>query len=183
MQVVVIVLIKILLQISVKMILQRLDGVVDYIGAMENKANDRQSETCGWSESNPTIRSWLDSTSDCSRLWVHGHPGTGKSTLATWLIEHVRTHLSPNEIIVYFFCEGHHERKSSESILKAFIEQVLQVMTEQCHKKIIDQLASDIEVKGPSYRFTVRDLSGYLESLLLSFTKSRCALFLTDASF
>jgi len=51
------------------------------------------------------------------RLWLYGMPGTGKSTIATYLTEYVLDNRSPDEIVAYFFCDGSGESKPiSESI-------------------------------------------------------------------
>jgi len=47
----------------------------------------REPGTGRWLFEDETIRSWIDGTNDVRNLWLHGHDGAGKATLAATLAE------------------------------------------------------------------------------------------------
>ncbi|KIX08531.1 uncharacterized protein Z518_03187 [Rhinocladiella mackenziei CBS 650.93] len=68
----------------------------------ENRSRARKAGTCEWILQNAKIRFWLDPEDGRSILWLRGKPGSGKTTLATFLTENVP--MPPQGTILYCLC-------------------------------------------------------------------------------
>ncbi|VTT60773.1 unnamed protein product [Fusarium fujikuroi] len=106
---------------------------------------------------------WLASSTRC--LWVHGIPGSGKTILASWLIENVQSHCkrvstekSPC-VSAYYYCYfGHHQDEAAP-----FLRCVITQLSRQAD--VISTLTHDLYKRGgePS----ISELLGALAQLLL----------------
>ena len=99
--------------------------------------------------------------------------GTGKSTLAAYLVEQARRRTSPDEVVVCFFGDNKRQdsaKQSSTLILKVIIAQLIK--TERVDEKALRELMDHVLSKGADYRYSVRDLRKHLSSLLESFTRT-----------
>jgi Cdc6-like AAA superfamily ATPase len=113
----------------------------------------RTPGTCAWSLTHDYLKTWLDSSASQEAntgVWIFGKPGSGKSILSEFLVEHLlqSRHLGPwsgavcegntqnNEpcpiidpgvriSVLYFFCQGKEEIELS-SIFRTMINQLLQ---------------------------------------------------------
>ncbi|KAG5807071.1 hypothetical protein H9Q74_012590 [Fusarium xylarioides] len=89
---------------------------------------------------------WLASSTRC--LWVHGIPGSGKTILASWLIENVQSHCkrvstrkSPC-VSAYYYCYfGHHQDESAP-----FLGSVITQLSRQAD--VISTLTHDLYRRG-----------------------------------
>jgi hypothetical protein len=68
----------------------------------ERRSNARETGTCQWILRNPTIGLWLDPDDHRLFSWLRGKPGSGKTTLATYLVEEAP--LPPASCILYCLC-------------------------------------------------------------------------------
>lgn len=92
---------------------------------------------CSWTRSHEDVLDWLKYDERKSRLVILGTPGTGKSTLAGYLIDHVSRCIQEtksDEVLLYYFCgfgantdpSSHSiERSSSATILMTLLRQIL----------------------------------------------------------
>jgi hypothetical protein len=103
----------------------------------EDHKEARLKGTCQWALENPTVRHWLSlQRPRCDHLWVYGGPGTGKSVLAAFLIEHVRQHqIVDDEITLYHFCDG---KDQPIHVLRDFIWQLLLRKRRSSHPRLAD---------------------------------------------
>jgi predicted NACHT family NTPase len=152
-------------------LLRRLD-LVNYQDDLAKHSETRLVGTCEWSTRHPKIMEWLDSCHS-SRLWLNGNPGTGKSTLAAYLVEEAQQRAAPNEAVVYFFGDNKRQdigKQNSALILKVLIAQLLKIGA--IDRKGLNEIIDDVLSKGPNYQFSIRDLTKHLVSLLNSFPKT-----------
>ena len=77
--------------------------------------------TCIWFLENNAYRTWLVSP-QCSLLFLHGGPGTGKTTLASTLIESLRNEHRPT--IFFFFNSNRSEASNARALLASLIGQM-----------------------------------------------------------
>lgn len=54
--------------------------------SLKRKKDDRVPNTCEWILGSEELTTWQDSG---SILWLHGNPGTGKSTMSIFLAENL----------------------------------------------------------------------------------------------
>jgi hypothetical protein len=99
-----------------------------------NSANDlrklletRTADTCTWLLAKKQYISWASSTQS-NILWVYGIPGSGKSVLASYIIDNLRFKNGETDSkvpVVYFFCSGRNEnQRTSIHILRSLVSQL-----------------------------------------------------------
>ncbi|KAF5676489.1 hypothetical protein FCIRC_7048 [Fusarium circinatum] len=117
---------------------------------------------------------WLASKARC--LWVHGIPGSGKTILASWLIENVQGHCkrvstenTPYTSIYYYCYFGHHQDEAAP-----FLRWVITQLSRQAD--VVSTLIHDLFRRGgePS----IPELLDALEVILKVFS---CAYIVIDA--
>ena len=64
----------------------------------------RLSGTCEWLSKKRQYNEWLDEKGPIC-LWVHGAPGTGKSVLASTLVEEIESSKSPKNLVIRCFVD------------------------------------------------------------------------------
>lgn len=88
--------------------------------ALKRKKGDRARGTCEWILGIEELTVWLGSepTAD-PLLWLHGNPGTGKSTMAIFLAEELSTSFSSTDgkSLAYFFCDSANDTRKTASYL------------------------------------------------------------------
>jgi ankyrin repeat domain-containing protein 50 len=79
-------------------------------------------ETCTWLLGKDKYNTWADAP-ESSILWIYDNPGSGKSVLASYIIEQLRPKDGASAIpLIYFFCSGRNEsRRASTHILQSLI--------------------------------------------------------------
>ena len=82
----------------------------------------RLPETCSWILSDPNFQHWLESPQATQAIWIHGPPGSGKSILTSFLIDHFQE----NDITCcyYFFRFGDQALRSVGSFLRSLALQI-----------------------------------------------------------
>ncbi|KAL4733499.1 hypothetical protein BDV11DRAFT_175643 [Aspergillus similis] len=97
---------------------------------LQRRKGDRAKGTCEWMLKTDEVVHWLKTPeagepkrSDI--LWLHGNPGTGKTTMAitmTELLQKQPSFTSGNKILAYFFCDSNNEtQRTAISILRGLI--------------------------------------------------------------
>lgn len=106
--------------------------------ALKRKKGNRVQGTCEWILGTTEITEWLGSNQPASAnehpymshfLWLHGNPGTGKSTISIFLTETLAESFSGThgKSLAYFFCDsGFDGQRTATSILRGLLLQFLQ---------------------------------------------------------
>ncbi|KAJ6789339.1 hypothetical protein PWT90_08994 [Aphanocladium album] len=118
---------------------------LDDMKALKRKKGDRVAGTCEWIFGTECLTAWLqlshdqDSVSHPSQiLWLHGNPGTGKSTLAIYLTDalSMRFSLAVKETLVYFFCDSAFDtRRTATSVIRTLLWQLVKQ-----HPELLDYI-------------------------------------------
>jgi hypothetical protein len=160
--------------------LLRVLDLVNYQDDLAKHGETRLEGTCEWSLDHSKIKTWLD-LAVASRLWIYGGPGTGKSTLAAYLIDQARRRApSDTDMVVYFFGDNKRQDSTKQStvlILKVLIAQL--VKRRSMPPQDLDEIMDDVLSKGPNYRFAVRDMTKHLISASKGFRRIWCVSMIT----
>ncbi|KAF6802152.1 ankyrin domain protein, partial [Colletotrichum musicola] len=102
--------------------------------ALKRKKGGRAKDTCAWILGTDELTAWLASAPESTSpptdvLWLHGNPGTGKSTMSIFLAEALSENFSKatNKTLAYFFCDsGYDTRKTATSLVRGLLLQLVQ---------------------------------------------------------
>ncbi|KAH6604029.1 hypothetical protein Trco_007475 [Trichoderma cornu-damae] len=132
--------------------------------ALKRKKGNRASGTCEWILDTEELSVWLDSEATTGKtprgnvLWLHGNPGTGKSTMAIYLTEALSKEFDDNKgekALAYFFCDASFEkRKTATSIMRGLLYQLTQK-----HRKLL------LDYVLPQYKVREKELFKSFEAL------------------
>ncbi|PTB63088.1 pfs domain-containing protein [Trichoderma citrinoviride] len=121
--------------------------------ALKRKKGDRAQGTCEWIIGTEEITAWLGSTQKARSeaqtnniLWLHGHPGTGKSTMAIFLTEELPKAFSETDgkTLAYFFCDSNFDKqRTAISIVRGLLLQLIQQ-----HPQLLDYLMPRYRERG-----------------------------------
>jgi hypothetical protein len=92
----------------------------------ERRSDAREKGTCQWILTHPTIDLWLDPDDHRVFFWLRGKPGSGKTTLATYLVEEVTP--PPASQVLYYLCSyglGRSEKNPCGLTFRSLIAQLL----------------------------------------------------------
>ncbi|KAK6526134.1 hypothetical protein TWF281_011170 [Arthrobotrys megalospora] len=145
----------------------------DHTRSFLNSRDRRHPDTGKWFFVLPDFVDW-DETPDSAVLWYHGIPGSGKSILATSVIDHLyNKHRSTKACIVYFFCDFHTpETLRYRAILSSLLKQIV-IMNGMLSDRQQEKLeAAYLESMYPP------DIS-QIGDLLISFAKKLGRLYIT----
>ncbi|KAL7813521.1 hypothetical protein V8C44DRAFT_47758 [Trichoderma aethiopicum] len=121
--------------------------------ALKRKKGDRAQGTCEWIIGTEQITAWLGSPQKVPSdgqtnniLWLHGHPGTGKSTMAIFFTEELPKVFSETDgkTLAYFFCDSNFDKqRSAVSIIRGLLLQLIQQ-----HPQLLDYLMPRYRERG-----------------------------------
>ncbi|OTA01901.1 hypothetical protein A9Z42_0022420 [Trichoderma parareesei] len=121
--------------------------------ALKRKKGDRAQGTCEWIIGTEEITAWLGSTQKVRSdgqtnniLWLHGNPGTGKSTMAIFLTEELPKVFSETDgkTLAYFFCDSNFDtQRSAISVVRGLLLQLIQQ-----HPRLLDYLLPRYRERG-----------------------------------
>ncbi|GKT92452.1 ankyrin domain protein [Colletotrichum tofieldiae] len=121
--------------------------------ALKRKKGDRAAGTCEWILGTEELTTWLASGhAGCPEgpsaqvLWLHGNPGTGKSTTAIFLTEELSKAFSATDgkTLAYFLCDsGFDTRKTATSVVRGLLLQLVQQ-----HPQLLDYVLPKYNERG-----------------------------------
>ncbi|KAJ3507824.1 hypothetical protein NLJ89_g6090 [Agrocybe chaxingu] len=120
----------------------------------------RLESTCHWAIEHPVISHWLEAQGPlCNQLWLYGGPGTGKSILASFLIEHIRkSHNVGNEITLYHFSKENEDKPVH--VLMDFIRQIMLREDRPFHPKM-DFFVQWVIDERQDYQFSLEQMAPF----------------------
>ncbi|KAI8629690.1 hypothetical protein F5Y19DRAFT_74123 [Xylariaceae sp. FL1651] len=91
--------------------------------------------SCDWLHSSPQFLSWIfdASSSQPTILGIEGLPGSGKSTMAAFIVRYLRRQSS--NVVFFFFKANHTEKESMIGLLRTILSQLLRI-DERLYDKI-----------------------------------------------
>jgi ankyrin repeat domain-containing protein 50 len=111
--------------------------------------HSRHPETCKWLLKRPEFDKWLKCR-DLPLLWVHGRPGSGKTTLTSYVVEHLEATKSQNEIqVAYFFMRGMAADPLKE-LLVSILRQLLERTSQGYNKAQLYRVLASIDHSSSS---------------------------------
>ncbi|KAG1838023.1 hypothetical protein DFJ58DRAFT_134374 [Suillus subalutaceus] len=111
----------------------------------EKNLRDRSQNTCQWLFSHDDFLQWQNNPSSPPILWIHGPPGSGKSTLCSSAIEFLAKSSGLDVVIFHFYDFAQH--LPPEQTLSILAEQLL-LQYHQRLQKIPDELLKIIHAPG-----------------------------------
>ncbi|CCF44110.1 hypothetical protein CH063_13615, partial [Colletotrichum higginsianum] len=123
--------------------------------ALKRKKGQRARGTCEWIMGAEELTHWLGSgRTGCSEgpstqvLWLHGNPGTGKSTTAIFLTEELSKAFTTTtqKTVAYFFCDsGFDTRRTATSVVRGLLLQLVQQQPQ-----LLDYVLPKYNERGPA---------------------------------
>ncbi|KAK1688656.1 pfs domain-containing protein, partial [Colletotrichum godetiae] len=121
--------------------------------ALKRKKGDRASGSCEWILGTEELTTWLGSDRigrsegpSTQVLWLHGYPGTGKSTTAIFLTEELSKVFATTDrkTLAYFFCDsGFDTRRTAMSVVRGLLLQLVQQ-----HPQLLDYVSPKYNERG-----------------------------------
>ena len=119
--------------------------------SLKRKKGGRANGTCEWILGTDQLTAWLDDAAESispptDLLWLHGNPGTGKSTMSMFLVEALSEGFakSRKKTLAYFFCDsGYDTRKTATGILRGLLLQLVQQ-----HPQLIEHILPKYEERN-----------------------------------
>ncbi|KAL3456123.1 hypothetical protein BJX64DRAFT_271188 [Aspergillus heterothallicus] len=108
----------------------------DHVNSLKRRKGNRVPSTCSWFLDTEEIALWLGQDSKMTGgtlehniLWLHGNPGTGKSTMAITLVEELPEmpyFREGDNVLAYFFCDtATEDHRTAVSILGTLLKQLI----------------------------------------------------------
>ena len=116
---------------------------VDDIENRQEAIEDAYPDTCEWLLQQSEYKDWLDEcklNTTHGLLWIKGKPGTGKSTLMKFTMNHIEKTMSGKRVIISFFfnARGGELEKSIIGTYRSFLFQLVSQLSRLQH--ILDPL-------------------------------------------
>lgn len=104
-------------------VLNRLGVVVQPMDTFDSLMDDYMPGSCDWILSDEQFDSFIsDQSTRPSVLHINGLPGSGKSILASFLIQHLEAQLEFPTQYWYFRCDDHSKRSNRQCLLSLAVQ-------------------------------------------------------------
>ncbi|KAI9567489.1 ankyrin repeat-containing domain protein [Boletus coccyginus] len=138
---------------------RRLDDILRWLSGLSCAAKQeetfllRQPDTCTWLDSTPEYESWRNC--DSSSLWLQGKPGSGKTVLASFVVNSLKNKLRSGEALAFFYCDFRNDRSTSTAeVMRSLLSQLLR----HTHNEniglgeLLDDLVRDMDGDMPTLK-------------------------------
>lgn len=145
--------------------------------SLHNAAFKKHEEyTSAWLPQSPEWIHWLDQESTQNFLWIHGIPGSGKTVLASFIIEQLKASCSGDTELgrAYYYCHYSHNQDEGIPFLKWTITQLCR------HAKWIPAQLKELYDRGCDPR--IPELENVLEAVLERFKMTYIVIDAVDES-
>ncbi|CAN9204194.1 unnamed protein product [Alternaria alternata] len=86
--------------------------------------------TCSWLLNDVTFREWIDRQSNTETiprlLWLNGKPGSGKTVLASFVVEEARKLETSPTVLFFYFKQEDNDRNNFLSMARTLLSQILE---------------------------------------------------------
>ncbi|KAM7210541.1 hypothetical protein V8F06_014077 [Rhypophila decipiens] len=105
--------------------------------------------TCNWILQEPSLVKWINGPTDSSSLlWIHGLPGSGKSILSSYVIDHLAQN---GYACQYFFIrQGDSRKRSFSALLRSIAFQITQ--SDPLFLRAIARVSANLALRGADAR-------------------------------
>ncbi|KAK2005460.1 ankyrin [Colletotrichum eremochloae] len=117
--------------------------IADYVSLLPRPMQG----TCQWILGHPIFTSWCQDV-ESSLLWLTGHPGCGKTTLASFLAQHLKDshpYDMTSEVWIYFCDDKIQKQKNAKNVLLGLIHQII-----HHHRNLVRHVRKVFERQGPT---------------------------------
>jgi KAP family P-loop domain len=120
-------------------------ATTSYEQALSIKIKERYPGTCQWIDGDTYFNGWRSSESKTypNILWIHALPGSGKSVMAAYIVEHPIRHRIWTEnsgTVLYFFCQHDNTNQATATeIVKSLMLQIFRSYCTNCPGEKIDR--------------------------------------------
>ncbi|KZL70980.1 ankyrin repeat protein [Colletotrichum tofieldiae] len=133
--------------------------------------------TCQWILGHPMFASWCKDV-ESSLLWLTGHPGCGKTILASFLAQHLKDsnpHDKTSDVWVYYCDDKIEKQKDAKNILLGLIHQIV-----HRHHNLVRHVRKVFERQGPTL---IQSFAALWETFLqtVEHSKSNLTYIIIDA--
>jgi ankyrin repeat protein len=144
--------------------------------------HDMYPQTCHWILEHETYRSWTNQ--DHGLLWVKGKPGSGKSTIMSFLYSKLRSETTQEVLILEFFFHGRGStlQKTPIGMLRTLLHQAIR------ESPVVRPATRDIfkkkemhGISGIDWHWQLHELEDMVRQVILEISKSRDILIFIDA--
>ncbi|KAI4120736.1 MAG: hypothetical protein LQ338_006802 [Usnochroma carphineum] len=155
--------------------------ILDSFGSINPNKNQkmslqlRQSGTGLWLLESPEYIKWAET--DCSKLWLYGIPGAGKTVLAATVIEEALRTSNTSQAVAFFYCDFNDPATQKPHLILGSLVQQLAKQDEQSFQKV----QTFCDRCNPEYRDNYDYDPIELRDLILGTTSSfDCAAVIVD---
>ncbi|ERF69533.1 hypothetical protein EPUS_01862 [Endocarpon pusillum Z07020] len=105
---------------------------------LQRLSDSRQPETCDWIKSKPKFQTWCGGDADSRLIWLQGKPGSGKTILSSFIIEHLKCK-EQQVTVSYYFCN--HRMVDRDTMSNILCTSAVQILRQ--HPEIVPVVHSE----------------------------------------
>jgi nucleoside phosphorylase len=149
-------------------------------GFRQMNVRTAHANTCNWLFSNSEYQDWLDSNKISQHhglLWIKGKPGTGKSTIMKFALDHTKTQMKKETVVISFFfnIRGNDLERSAIGMYRSLLYQLLEKVPEL--QNILGHLGSPPD-SSKHHQWNIEILQNLLRGAIVQCRQRRLMCFI-----